>query len=137
MSSPEPRVLRGGCLCGAVAYEVEDAFRYAAELPLLAVPARDRLGLQAVRRHRAARSTASRRARTGCCATATRRRATTSAAPPAARCSGASCARTPGSTSTYGTLLDPPSLPIQGHIMVGSKAPWHTITDDLAQAEEF
>ena len=29
MSSPEPRRLRGGCLCGAVAYEVEDGFRYA------------------------------------------------------------------------------------------------------------
>ncbi|EYD75731.1 hypothetical protein Rumeso_02675 [Rubellimicrobium mesophilum DSM 19309] len=38
---------------------------------------------------------------------------------------------------TYGTLTDAPSLPIQMHIMVGSKAPWLTITDDLPQHREF
>jgi hypothetical protein len=38
---------------------------------------------------------------------------------------------------TYGTLHDAPSLGVQGHIMVGSKAPWHVIADGLPQSEEF
>jgi hypothetical protein len=36
-----------------------------------------------------------------------------------------------------GTLIDAPSIRPSKHIFVGSKAPWHTITDDLPQAEEF
>lgn len=37
----------------------------------------------------------------------------------------------------YGTLLDPPSLRPSAHIFVGSKAPWHQITADLPQYDEF
>jgi hypothetical protein len=32
-----------------------------------------------------------------------------------------------------GTLVDAPSIRPNMHIFVGSKAPWHTITDDLPQ----
>jgi hypothetical protein len=38
---------------------------------------------------------------------------------------------------TLGTLVDSPSIRPSAHIFVGSKAPWHTITDDLPQHEEF
>lgn len=38
---------------------------------------------------------------------------------------------------TYGTLTDTPSLAPSEHIFVGSKAPWFTITDDLPQHDEF
>ena len=34
-----------------------------------------------------------------------------------------------------GTLVDDPSIRPSGHIFVGSKAPWFTITDDLPQYE--
>ena len=47
------RILAGECFCRAVRYAVADEFAYAAELPLLELPAHDRLGVQAVRRHRA------------------------------------------------------------------------------------
>ncbi|HEY1720612.1 MAG TPA: GFA family protein [Magnetospirillaceae bacterium] len=34
-----------------------------------------------------------------------------------------------------GTLVDAPSIRPRAHIFVGSKAPWHIITDDLPQYE--
>jgi hypothetical protein len=36
-----------------------------------------------------------------------------------------------------GTLVDDPSIRPSRHIFVGSKAPWFTITDDLPQHLEF
>lgn len=36
-----------------------------------------------------------------------------------------------------GTLVDDPSIRPSMHIQVGSKAPWYTITDDLPQYQEF
>jgi hypothetical protein len=36
-----------------------------------------------------------------------------------------------------GTMLDTPSIKPQFHMFVGSKAPWHEITDDLPQFEGF
>ncbi len=36
-----------------------------------------------------------------------------------------------------GTLVDDPSIRPTMHIFVGSKAPWHTITDGLPQHEEL
>ena len=36
-----------------------------------------------------------------------------------------------------GTLVDDPSIRPTAHIFVGSKAPWFTITDELPQYEEF
>jgi len=38
---------------------------------------------------------------------------------------------------TLGTLIDPPGIRPSAHIFVGSKAPWHTIADDLPQHDEF
>ncbi|VIO80651.1 Glutathione-dependent formaldehyde-activating enzyme [Bradyrhizobium ivorense] len=35
-----------------------------------------------------------------------------------------------------GTLCDAPAIRPSAHIFVGSKAPWHTITDDLPQYQE-
>jgi hypothetical protein len=32
-----------------------------------------------------------------------------------------------------GTLVDPPSIRPSAHIFVGSRAPWHEITDNLSQ----
>lgn len=36
---------------------------------------------------------------------------------------------------SMGTLVDDPTIRPTDHIFVGSKAPWHTITDDLPQHE--
>jgi hypothetical protein len=36
-----------------------------------------------------------------------------------------------------GSLVDEPSIRPSEHIYVGSKAPWHEITDDLPQNEEL
>ena len=36
-----------------------------------------------------------------------------------------------------GSLVDSPSIRPTAHIFVGSKAPWHEITDDLPQFEEY
>lgn len=38
---------------------------------------------------------------------------------------------------TYGTLIDPPSLELQAHIYVASKAPWDQILDTLPQYPEL
>jgi hypothetical protein len=38
---------------------------------------------------------------------------------------------------TLGTLLDEPAIRPSAHIFVGSKAPWHEITDKLPQYEKF
>jgi hypothetical protein len=49
------RTLAGQCMCGAIRYTVADEFAYA-ELPQLELQARHRLGLQALRGHRAAQA---------------------------------------------------------------------------------
>jgi len=36
-----------------------------------------------------------------------------------------------------GSLVDTPSIRVSAHIFVGSKAPWFEITDDLPQFEEY
>jgi hypothetical protein len=38
---------------------------------------------------------------------------------------------------SMGTLIDAPSIRPTQHIFVGSKAPWHEITDDLPRKERF
>jgi hypothetical protein len=38
---------------------------------------------------------------------------------------------------TMGTLVDDPTIRPSKHIFVGSKAPWHTITDGLPQYQEL
>ena len=36
-----------------------------------------------------------------------------------------------------GSLIDTPSIRVSAHIFAGSKAPWFEITDDLPQFEEY
>jgi hypothetical protein len=131
----ETRTLRGACLCGAVRYEVADAFEYA-------------LNCHCSRCRRATGSAFKPFGGIG------RDRLRLVAGSDNLLIWGddlthdAHC-RTCGSLLysivrdgmyahvTYGTLLDAPTLLPTRHIMVGSKAPWYTITDDLPQAEEF
>ncbi len=115
---------------------VRDEFRYAHELPLLAMPARHRLRLQAVRRHRA-REVHDHQGRR-----------TTLSINGAADNHDAFC-KSCGSLLysvvrdgayvhvTYGTLAESPTMRPTAHIYVASKAPWFTITDDLPQHEEL
>src|SRR4029079_4463780 len=42
----------------------------------------------------------------------------------------------PSRIAPMGTLTDSPAIRPTGHIFVGSKAPWFTITDDLPQYHE-
>lgn len=136
MSSPEPRRLRGGCLCGAVAYEVEDGFRYA--LACHCSQCRRATGsafkpFGGIERERFALTAGADRLLIHGDAGASHD----------ARC--ASCGSLLYSVVrenawvhvTYGTLLDAPTLRVQAHIMVAHKAPWFEITDDLPQNEEF
>ena len=136
MSSPtdKPR-LAGGCYCGAVGYTVEDAFDYAlichcgncrrttgsAFKPFAGIT-RDRLSLT----HGADRLMVygdDLTNNTHC----------------------ATCGSLLYSVVregrwvhvAMGTLIDTPTIRPTAHIFVGSKAPWHEITDDLPQYQEF
>lgn len=128
-------MLRGECLCRAVAYEVEDAFAYA-------------LNCHCSQCRRA----------TG----AAFKPFGGIAAEKFVITRGAGHLRTHGDASgsdhfcglcgsllysrvregayvhvTLGTLVDAPAIRPSAHIFVGSKAPWFEITDDLPQHEEF
>ena len=128
-------MLRGGCWCGAVRYQVPDEFLYAwnchcsrcrastgsAFKPLagiereklevtegadkLMVVGDDLLHDAVVRR--------------------------------AARSSSRSCASGAYVHVGMGSLIDQPSIRPTAHIFVGSKAPWFEIVDDLPQFEEY
>lgn len=132
MSSPE--TLRGGCACGAASYEVPDAFRYAI----------------ACHCSRCRRATGSAFKPMGGIEVGEVRHTggelMTVGDPSGThdrRC--AACGSLLWSVVrdgawahvAYGSLIDPPSLAIQAHIMVGSKAPWDTICDGLPQHDEF
>lgn len=129
------RLLKGGCLCGAVQYEVPDAFRYALHCHCSqcrrATGAAFKTfgGIEAVQLR--ITSGAAHLMRYG---------------EPAGH--DAHCARCgsllyslvdSGSRVhvTYGTLADAPTLRPSAHIFTGSKAPWFTITDTLPQYAEF
>ena len=128
--------LTGGCLCGAVRYEVEGPAtevthchcpmcrkQHGAAFATYAGYGRDRLrltaGEEALRVYRS-----SPRVERRCCG----------------RC-GASLFWVDLDGERIwvaaGTLDGDPGRPPGGHIFVGSRAPWHTITDDLPQHEEF
>jgi hypothetical protein len=129
------RTLAGRCLCGAVQYTVADAFRYA--LNCHCSNCRRATGSAfkpfggIAREQLAVTAGADRLLRYG------------DEAGHDARC--AACGSLLWSLVqdgavvhvTYGTLVDAPSLAPQAHIFVGSKAPWHTITDTLPQHAEF
>ncbi|MDQ7954289.1 MAG: GFA family protein [Rhodocyclaceae bacterium] len=126
-----PRALAGRCCCGAVHYEVDDAFDYAlnchcgdcrratgAAFKPFAGIARGRLrvtqGEDAMLRHGGEANFDMHCARCGSLLYSVVR-------------DGAFV------HVTLGTLVDAPGLRPSAHIFVGSKAPWFTITDDLPQ----
>ena len=129
------RYMRGGCLCGAVQYAVEDSFAYALNCHC----------------SQCRRATGSAFKSFGGI-----ERSKLSLAPEAgpllvfgnhdahdARC--AKCGSLLYSLVRagefvhipMGTLHDAPSASPSAHIFVGSKAPWHVITDNLPQHPEF
>jgi hypothetical protein len=134
MSSPE--VLRGGCACGAVAYAVEDAFAYALHCHCSLCRRRTGAAFKTIGGVEVGRlrltSGEDQVLRVG-----------DSPLWHDVRC--AACHSLLWSVVrdgawahvTYGTLLDPPSLQPQKHIMVAHKAPWFEIADDLPQHAEW
>jgi hypothetical protein len=126
MSSPEAPILQGGCACGAVAYEVEDAFRYAfachcSRCRKATGAASKPFGGIEPEKVRLVRGEASLLV-VGDPANSHDLRC--------AACGSLLYSLIPSIGKlhvAYGSLTDPPGLPIQGHIMVGSKAPWDVI----------
>jgi hypothetical protein len=135
MPAPLRTVLMGSCLCGAVRYEVEDAFRYAlnchcsqcrratgaAFKPFGGIEAaklRIVAGGQQLLRHGAEQGHDVHCAECGSLLYSLVRN---------------------GSMAhvTYGTLTDAPTLRPTAHIFVDSKASWFSITDALPQHAEF
>lgn len=130
-----PKTLAGKCYCGAVHYEVADAFHYAmschcsncrrttgsAFKPFAGIE-RDKLAIT-----RGADSLMiygeETQNNTHC-----------------ARCGSLLYSVVRDGAYAHvamGTLVDAPSIRPGRHIFVGSKAPWYTITDDLPQHDEF
>jgi len=128
-------MLRGTCLCGAVGYEVEDAFEYAANChcsmcrrttgaafkPFAGIRS-DRLRIvQGAERTLRYGDADGHHLRCGDCGSLLYSLVRDGAYVHVA----------------MGTLVDAPSIRPDHHIFVGSKAPWFTITDDLPQFDEF
>jgi hypothetical protein len=127
--------LAGRCLCGAVEYAVDDAFEYAANShcsqcrratgsafkPFAGIP---------VARLRLVRGT-DRTLRYGGGAAHDLHCATCGSLLFSVVREGA------WAHVAMGTLVDAPSIRPTHHIFVGSKAPWHPITDDLPQFDTF
>jgi hypothetical protein len=129
------RVLRGSCECGAVRYEVEDAFRYAANCHC----SRCRAATGSAFKPFAGIEREKLRLTDG--ADNLLRVGTEDAND--TRC--ATCGSLLFSVvrdGTYahvalGSLVDAPGIRPTAHIFVGSKAPWFEIADDLPQFPEY
>lgn len=131
------RMLTGGCVCGAVHYEVEDAFEYALNCHC----------------SQCRRATGSAFKPFG--GVMVGKLSVVSGADRIKRYGGSgdeahdlhcgTCGSLLWSVVrdghyahvTYGTLMDTPTLRPQAHIMVGSKADWEVISDDLPQHEVY
>lgn len=135
---PPPSVVRklaGGCLCGACAYRVADAFRYAmnchcsecrrstgaAFKPLAGI---ERHHLELVAGADAVRTFGAEGWHNVFCG----------------RCGSLLFSVVKDGTLAHvpmGTLADAPTIRPTMHIFTASKAPWFTITDDLPRHEAF
>lgn len=135
MTASDIRMLRGQCYCGAVAYEVADAFRYAANCHCS----------QCRRQTGSAFKPVAGIARAKLRFTKGEDNLNIYGDTKGDGNSGDTHCRTCGSLLysvvrdgtmlhvTMGTLMDAPSIRPDKHIFVGSKASWYDITDDLPQ----
>jgi hypothetical protein len=134
-SDATDRILAGACECGAVRYEVADAFLYAANCHCSRCRAGTGTAFKAfagIEREKLAITTGSDRlllygeedanhTRCGVCGSLL-----------------FSVVRDGAFVHVaMGSLVDPPSIRPTEHIYVGSKAPWYEITDGLPQHEEL
>jgi hypothetical protein len=130
------RRLAGRCLCGSVAYQVADAFEYA--MNCHCSDCRRATGsafkpFAGIRREHLAVTD-------GADATLNYGDAAAAHDVHCSRCGSLlfSVVRDGAYAHvTMGTLTDAPSIRPSMHIFVGSKAPWHDITDDLPQHARF
>ncbi len=128
-----PAMIRGSCLCGAVAYEVEPVFDEIHHCHCT----------HCRKSHGAAHSTYAAARRAGFRITSGAERVRTyRSSPVASRTFCGDCGSNlqflhdsfPDTVwFTLGTLDDDPGARPQAHIFVRSRAPWHAITDQLPQ----
>ena len=135
MSQNPNRLLTGGCLCGQVAYRVEDAFSYALNChcsgcrratgsAFKAFAGIEREKLTVTRGAEALLIFGKEHNHDARCG----------------KCGSLLYSLVREGTFvhvTLGTLADDPTIRPSAHIFVGSKAPWFTITDALPQHREF
>ena len=134
-SDASNRMLTGGCRCGAVRYEVSDAFLYAANCHCSACRAATGSAFKpfaGIEREKLELTAGSDRLlvfgeddgnNTRC-----------------AVCGSLLFSVVRDGRYVHvalGSLVDAPAIEPRGHIFVGSKAPWFEITDDLPQFEEY
>lgn len=126
-----PQILSGSCFCGAVRYDVADAFRYA--LNCHCSNCRRTTGaafkpLAGIKVHKLrVTAGADRRLIVG---------ETTSHDAHCGQCGSLLYSLVRDAAWVHvamGTLRDAPTIRPSAHIFVGSKAPWFSITDDLPQ----
>ena len=129
------RILHGGCLCGAVQYQVHDAFRYAMNCHCSQCRRTTGAAFKPFGGIEREQLTVTKGAETLSI------NGTPDNHDAFCKCCGAllySVVRDGAYVHvTYGTLANAPTLRPTAHIYVGSKAPWFTITDDLPQHREF
>ena len=131
----EPRLLKGSCLCGAVRYEVRDEFSYS--LLCHCSQCRRATGsafkpFAGIERHKLTISAGEEN---------TLRFGDDTTYDVHCRTCGSLLFSVVRDSQyahvTLGTLVDDPRIRPSAHIFVGSKAPWHTINDDLPQHADF
>jgi hypothetical protein len=127
--------LTGGCACGAVLYTVDDAFEYASNCHCSRCRASTGTAFKAFAGIEAGRLTLD--AGADSLLIVGERAANDTRC---ARCGSLLFSVVRDGAYVHvalGSLRDAPALRPANHIMVGSKAPWFEITDDLPQYEEY